>query len=34
MIVLHFSVQGEDVIEQINAKCYVFTFLYARGKYS
>jgi hypothetical protein len=26
MIVLHFNMQGEDIIEHTNGKCYVFTF--------
>ena len=33
MIVLHFSMQGEDIVEQTNGKCHVFTFKYAREKY-
>ena len=26
MTVLHFSMQGEDIIENTNGKCHVFTF--------
>jgi ACR3 family arsenite efflux pump ArsB len=32
MIVLHFSLQGEDMIEHIIDICHVFTFWYAKGK--
>ena len=34
MIVLHFSIQGQDINECANGKCNVLTFQYARGKYS
>ena len=34
MIVLGFSVQGEDITKHPNGKCHVSTFQYARGKHS
>ena len=34
MIVFRFSMQGEDIMEHINGECHVFTFEYARGKYT
>ena len=33
MIVLHFSIQGEDIMEYTNVKYDVFTFMYAKGRY-
>ena len=33
MVVLHFSMQGEDINEHTNGKCHVLTFQVARGKY-
>ena len=34
LIVLGFSMQGEDILEHTNGKCHVFTFMYARGRFS
>ena len=34
MVVWHFSMRGEDMIEHTNAQCRVYTFKYARGRYS
>jgi hypothetical protein len=34
MIVSCFSMHGEHIIKYTNAKCHVFTVLYARGRYS
>ena len=30
VIVLHFSMSGEEIFERIGGKCHVFTFSYAR----
>ena len=30
---LRLNMQGEDIVEQTNGKCHVFTFKYARGRY-
>ena len=34
VIVLRFSMQGEDIFEHINVKCHVFTHYYTRGIFS
>ena len=33
MIILHSSMQAEDIIEKINVKCHVFIIQRARGRY-
>ena len=32
MIVLHFSMRGEDILDRTNGKCHVFTFLVCKRK--